>query len=94
MDRPPDPLGHPCRAGITMTASAANTALTHGALGDNRLLGLATGIAADIGLCVALLALAVIFTELARNLTGERRQRVLIIEKLRSGQSELGAVDV
>jgi hypothetical protein len=42
-------------AGITMAASAANAALTYGALGDNRLLGLATGVAVDIGLCVALI---------------------------------------
>jgi hypothetical protein len=38
-----------------MAASAANAALSYGALGDNRLLGLATGVAADIGLCVALI---------------------------------------
>jgi len=42
-------------AGITMAASAANAALTYGALGDNRGLGLATGVAVDIGLCVALI---------------------------------------
>jgi hypothetical protein len=42
-------------AGITMAASAANAALTYGALGDNRVLGLATGVAVDIGLCVALI---------------------------------------
>ena len=42
-------------AGITMAASAANAALTYGALGDNRALGLATGVAVDIGLCVALI---------------------------------------
>ena len=42
-------------AAITMAASAANAALTYGALGDNRALGLATGIAVDIGLCVALI---------------------------------------
>jgi hypothetical protein len=40
---------------IVMAASAANAALTYGALGDNRLLGLATGVAVDIGLCVALI---------------------------------------
>jgi len=40
---------------ITMAASAANAALTYGALGDNRALGLATGVAVDIGLCVALI---------------------------------------
>ena len=42
-------------AAITMAASAANAALTYGALGDNRVLGLATGLAVDIGLCVALI---------------------------------------
>lgn len=42
-------------AAITMAASAANAALTYGALGDNRALGLATGVAVDIGLCVALI---------------------------------------
>jgi hypothetical protein len=42
-------------ATIVMAASAANAALTYGALGDNRALGLATGIAVDIGLCVALI---------------------------------------
>lgn len=42
-------------AGITMAASAANAALTYGAVGDNRALGLATGIAVDIGLCAALI---------------------------------------
>jgi hypothetical protein len=42
-------------AAIVMAASAANAALTYGALGDNRALGLATGIAVDIGLCVALI---------------------------------------
>jgi hypothetical protein len=40
---------------IVMAASAANAALTYGALGDNRILGLATGVAVDIGLCVALI---------------------------------------
>ena len=40
---------------IVMAASAANAALTYGALGDNRVLGLATGVAVDIGLCVALI---------------------------------------
>jgi len=40
---------------ITMAASAANAALTYAALGDNRALGLATGLAVDIGLCVALI---------------------------------------
>jgi len=40
---------------ITMAASAANAALTYGALGDNPALGLATGVAVDIGLCVALI---------------------------------------
>lgn len=40
---------------ITMAASAANAALTYGALGDNRTLGVATGVAVDIGLCVALI---------------------------------------
>lgn len=38
-----------------MVASAANAALTYGAFGDNRALGLATGIAVDIVLCVALI---------------------------------------
>jgi hypothetical protein len=38
-----------------MAASAANAALTYEALGDNRVLGLATGLAVDIGLCVALI---------------------------------------
>jgi hypothetical protein len=38
-------------AGIVMAASAANAALLT-ALDDNRVLGLATGIAVDIGLCV------------------------------------------
>ncbi|HEY3689666.1 MAG TPA: hypothetical protein VGL46_05110 [Pseudonocardiaceae bacterium] len=42
-------------AAIVMVASAANAALTYGALGDNRALGLATGVAVDIGLCVALI---------------------------------------
>jgi len=42
-------------AAITMAASAANAALTYAALGDNQLLGLATGLAVDIGLCVALI---------------------------------------
>jgi hypothetical protein len=38
-----------------MLASAINAALTYGALGDAPGLGLATGIAVDIGLCVALI---------------------------------------
>lgn len=42
-------------AAIVMVASAANAALTYGALGDNRALGLATGIAVDISLCVGLI---------------------------------------
>lgn len=42
-------------AGIVMVASAANAALAYGALGDNRALGLATGLAVDIALCVALI---------------------------------------
>ncbi len=42
-------------AAIVMVASAANAALTYGALGDNRALGLATGVAVDIALCVALI---------------------------------------
>jgi hypothetical protein len=41
-------------AGIVMVASAINAVLTFSALGDNRVLGLATGIAVDIALCVAL----------------------------------------
>jgi len=42
-------------AGIVMTASAINAVLTYGAIGDNRVLGLATGLAVDVGLCVALI---------------------------------------
>jgi hypothetical protein len=41
-------------AGIVMVASAINAVLTFSALGDNRVLGLATGVAVDIALCVAL----------------------------------------
>jgi hypothetical protein len=40
---------------IVMVASAANAALTYGAIGDNRALGLATGVAVDIALCVSLI---------------------------------------
>ena len=40
---------------IVMVASAINAVLTYGALGDNRVLGLATGIAVDVALCVALI---------------------------------------
>lgn len=43
-------------AATTMAASAANAALTYGAIGDNRALGLATGLAVDTGLCIALIA--------------------------------------
>lgn len=42
-------------AGIVMAGSATNAFLAYGALGDNRALGLATGLAVDIGLCVALI---------------------------------------
>lgn len=42
-------------AGIVMAGSATNAVLAYGALGDNRLLGLATGLGVDIGLCVALI---------------------------------------
>jgi hypothetical protein len=42
-------------AGIVMAGSATNAYLAYGALGDNRALGLATGLAVDIGLCVALI---------------------------------------
>jgi len=42
-------------AGIVMVGSATNAVLAYGALGDNRLLGLATGLGVDIGLCVALI---------------------------------------
>lgn len=42
-------------AGIVMAGSATNAFLAYGALGDNRVLGLATGLAVDIGLCVALI---------------------------------------
>jgi hypothetical protein len=42
-------------AAIVMIGSATNAFLTYGALGDNRALGLATGIAVDIALCVALI---------------------------------------
>ena len=38
-----------------MAGSATNAVLAYGALGDNRLLGLATGLGVDIGLCVALI---------------------------------------
>jgi hypothetical protein len=38
-----------------MAGSATNAFLAYGALGDNRGLGLATGLAVDIGLCVALI---------------------------------------
>jgi len=42
-------------AAIVMAGSATNAVLAYGALGDNRGLGLATGLAVDIGLCVALI---------------------------------------
>jgi hypothetical protein len=42
-------------AGVTMIASALNSALTYGDLGDNRLLGLGTGVAVDVGLAVGLI---------------------------------------
>jgi hypothetical protein len=42
-------------AAIVMAGSATNAYLAYGALGDNRALGLATGLAVDIGLCVALI---------------------------------------
>jgi hypothetical protein len=40
---------------VVMGGSAINAFLAYGALGDNRALGLATGLAVDIGLCVALI---------------------------------------
>lgn len=40
---------------VVMVGSAINAFLAYGALGDNRALGLATGLAVDIGLCVALI---------------------------------------
>jgi len=36
-----------------MAGSATNAFLAYGALGDNRGLGMAIGLAVDIGLCVA-----------------------------------------
>lgn len=42
-------------AGIVMVGSAINAVLTFGGIGDNRVLGLATGVAVDIALCVALI---------------------------------------
>lgn len=40
---------------LVMAGSATNAFLAYGAIGDNRALGLATGLAVDIGLCVALI---------------------------------------
>jgi hypothetical protein len=40
---------------IVMVASAINAVLTFSSVGDNRVLGLATGIAVDIALCVGLI---------------------------------------
>lgn len=40
---------------IVMVGSVTNAVLAYGAIGDNRALGLATGLAVDFGLCVALI---------------------------------------